>query len=50
MILLHGSIHVTIYEAEEISNSSSQAPGFLRKVFSHMKLTVVEMQRVLVLP
>jgi phospholipase D1/2 len=34
-ILLHGSLHVTILEAEGISNSgrpSSQAPGFLRKV------------------
>lgn len=50
MILLHGSIHVTIYEAEEISNSSSQAPGFLRKVLSQTKLTAVAMQCVLVLP
>jgi hypothetical protein len=38
-ILLHGSLHVTIFEAEEISNSSrpsSQAPGFLRKVRDHL--------------
>jgi len=34
-ILLHGSLHVTIFEGEELSNTSrpsSQAPGFLRKV------------------
>nr|CAB3460381.1 unnamed protein product [Digitaria exilis] len=43
MILLHGSIHVTIYEAEEISNSSrpsSQAPGFLRKLVEGIEDTV----------
>ncbi|CAN6336426.1 unnamed protein product [Urochloa humidicola] len=44
MILLHGSLHVTIFEAEEISNSSrasSQAPaGFLRKLVEGIEDTV----------
>jgi phospholipase D1/2 len=34
-ILLHGTIHVTVFEAEGLSNTSrpsSQAPQFLRKV------------------
>ncbi|KAJ1261943.1 hypothetical protein BS78_09G067700 [Paspalum vaginatum] len=43
-ILLHGSLHVTIFEAEEISSSgsrpSSQAPGFLRKLVEGIEDTV----------
>jgi hypothetical protein len=34
-ILLHGTLHVTVFEAQELSNTSrpsSQAPQFLRKV------------------
>ncbi|KAG2624914.1 hypothetical protein PVAP13_3KG156100 [Panicum virgatum] len=42
-ILLHGSLHVTIFEAEELSNTSrpsSQAPGFLRKLVEGIEDTV----------
>ena len=42
-ILLHGSLHVTIFEAEELSNSSrpsSQALGFLRKLVETVEDTV----------
>ncbi|KAL6897808.1 hypothetical protein ACP4OV_006767 [Aristida adscensionis] len=42
-LLLHGSLHVTILEAEEVSNpsrASSQAPGFLRKLVEGIEDTV----------
>uniref|UniRef100_A0ACD5U7W1 Uncharacterized protein n=1 Tax=Avena sativa TaxID=4498 RepID=A0ACD5U7W1_AVESA len=42
-ILLHGTVHVTVFEAEGISNNSrpsSQAPGFLRKLVEGIEDTV----------
>uniref|UniRef100_A0ACD5W198 Uncharacterized protein n=1 Tax=Avena sativa TaxID=4498 RepID=A0ACD5W198_AVESA len=42
-ILLHGTVHVTVFEAEGISNNSrpsSQAPQFLRKLVEGIEDTV----------
>jgi hypothetical protein len=45
-ILLHGSLHVTIMEAEGLPNPSrpsSQAPQFLRKVLRSSSLFSIKM-------
>ncbi|KAM0894632.1 hypothetical protein ACQ4PT_024332 [Festuca glaucescens] len=42
-ILLHGTLHVTVFEAQELSNTSrpsSQAPQFLRKLVEGIEDTV----------